>query len=83
MRYVFTIAFALDLFAASIFFGEFGVSVSTMAGLVRDGKDTPLRLWRWQRGFLRWLEPRLSRAHCAGAISYDRQRAQQVLDLLK
>lgn len=82
MRYVFTIAFALDLFAAGIFFGEFGISVSTMAGLVRAEKDAPLKLWKWQRAFLRWLEPRLSRAHCDGAISFDRQRAQQVLDLL-
>lgn len=82
-QWSFQFAFGLDLLAAAIFFGQFGISVSTMAGLARDRKAAPLKLYLWQEDFLRWLEPRLSRAHCAGAVSYDRQRAQQVLDLLQ
>jgi hypothetical protein len=79
----FRIAFGLDLFAAAVVFGQYGISVSSMAGLVRDGLDGPLKLKLWQHDFLRWLEPKLSRAHCAGAVQYDRDRAQLVLNLLK
>ncbi len=80
--WTFNLAFGLDLFAAAIVFGQFGLSVSTMAGLVRDGRAAPLKLRLWQEDFLRWLEPRLSAAHCADALIFDRQRAKTVLQLL-
>jgi hypothetical protein len=56
--------------------------VSTLAGLVRDGQDGPIELYEWQRGFLRWLEPRLSEAHCAAARLSDIARAQRALKLM-
>lgn len=73
---------ALDLWAAAVFFGHFGITVSTMAGLVRDGKDGPLKLHAWQRSFLRWIEPKLSRAHCAAALLADRARATLATSLM-
>lgn len=80
--WTFKLVFGLDLFAAAIFFGQFGLSVSTMAGLVRDGRAAPLSLRLWQEDFLRWLEPRLSHAHCEGAIASDLARAQAAIKLL-
>lgn len=73
---------ALDLYAAGLFFNHNGITISTMAGLVRDGKDAPLKLYGWQRSFLRWLEPRLSNAHCEGAKAADIARAQLALQLM-
>lgn len=70
---------ALDLWAAAVFFGVFGVTLSTLSGMVRDGTDGPFKLRRWQRSFLRWLEPRLGRAHVAAALKADRGRAGLVL----
>lgn len=70
----------LDYWAAATVFGVYGITISTLAGLVRDGKDSPFKLYRWQRAFLRWLEPRLSKEHCAAALKADRARAQFVLD---
>lgn len=78
--FFFKFVFAMDLWFAAIFFGQFGFSISSMAGMVRAGQDTPLELRPWQRAFLNWLEPRLSREHCKGAIRFDRWRAQFVLD---
>lgn len=72
----------LDFWAAATFFGAYGITVSTMAGLVRDGKDAPLRLYGWQRGFLRWLEPKLSREHCAKALQHDIERCKTALTLM-
>jgi hypothetical protein len=71
---------ALDLWAALVFFNRAGITISTMSGMVRDGKDGPLKLWGWQRSFLRWLEPRLGRAHVTGALKADRGRAQFIID---
>lgn len=73
---------ALDLWAAAVFFNRAGITISTMAGLVRDGKDGPLKLWAWQRAFLAWLEPKLSNAHCERAKAADRDRAQWVVQVL-
>lgn len=79
----FKLIFGLDLLGAAIFFGQFGLSISTMAALARDGRAAPLKLRLWQEDFLRWLEPRLSRQHCEAALIFDRQRAQVVQELLK
>jgi len=76
------VALGLDFWASATFFGRYGLTVSTLAGLVRDGKDADLRLYGWQRGFLRWLEPKLGRAHCAAALQSDRARAQLALSLM-
>lgn len=65
---------AVDILAAAVFFNVTGVTVSTMSGLVRDGKDGPLELQGWQRAFLRWLASRLGRAHVARALAHDRAR---------
>ena len=73
---------ALDLWAAAVFLGHFGITISTMSGLVRDGKDGPLKLHGWQRSFLRWLEPKLSRAHVNAALIADRGRATLALSLM-
>lgn len=81
--WTFKVIFALDLWAAAVFFGQFGLSISTMAALARDGRAAPLKLRLWQLEFLRWLEPRLSRAHCADALLFDRLRAQTVFSLLE
>ncbi|MDB6085199.1 MAG: hypothetical protein JWN43_3080 [Gammaproteobacteria bacterium] len=76
----FKLVFALDLFGCAVIFQVSGLSISTLSGLVRDGKDAPFRLSPWQRSFLRWLEPRLSRAHVEGALAYDRANARFILD---
>ena len=76
----FKFVFALDLFFAAVIFGQFRISISTMSGLVRDGKDGFLGLKLWQRDFLRWLEPKLSRAHVIHALQFDRQQWQSLLD---
>lgn len=70
---------AFDLWAAGVFFGVRGLTVSTLSGLVRDGKDAPFKLHQWQRSFLRWLEPRLSRTHVDAALKTDREWATWVL----
>lgn len=80
--WTFKLAFGLDLFGAAVIFGHFGISISTMAGLVRDGKDAPLQLRLWQRDFLRWLEPRLSNAHCEAAKAADIARAKLAVQLM-
>jgi hypothetical protein len=74
---------AIDLWAALTFFNRAGITISTMAGLVRDGKAAPLKLWLWQEDFLRWLEPRLSNAHCEAAKAADIARAELALQLMK
>jgi hypothetical protein len=76
----FKLVFALDLFFAAVIFGQPRISISTMSGLVRDGKDGFLGLKLWQRDFLRWLEPRLSRQHVTHALQFDRQQWQWLLD---
>jgi hypothetical protein len=75
-------ALGLDFLGAAVFFGHYGITISTMAGLVREGKDAPLRLYAWQRRFLRWLEPKLSREHCALALKSDITRCKNALTLM-
>lgn len=75
-------ALGLDFWASATFFGAYGLTVSTLAGLVRDGKDAPLKLYGFQRSFLRWLEPRLSRSHCEAARLSDIARCKQALTLM-
>jgi hypothetical protein len=71
---------ALDLWGALVLFNRAGITISTMSGMVWNGKDTPLKLWGWQRALLRWIAPRLGRAHVAAALKADRGRAQFVID---
>lgn len=78
----FEMALGLDYWAAATFFGHYGITVSTMAGLVRDGKDGPLQLYSWQKKFLRWLEPRLSKTHCASALTNDISRLEASYEML-
>lgn len=78
----FEAALGLDYWAAATFFGHFGITVSTMAGLVRDEKDGLLNLYDWQRSFLRWLEPKLGRAHVTAALQHDLTRLKTSLTLL-
>jgi hypothetical protein len=73
---------ALDLWAAAVLFNRPGITISTMSGLVRDGRDRPLALHEWQRAFLRWLEPRLSRAHVEKAKAADIARAKLALEIM-
>lgn len=80
--YSHTVLLALDYWAAAVFFGRFGLSISTMAGLVRDDLHGPLGLQGWQVAFLRWLEPRLSNAHCEAAKAGDVGRLKTGLLLL-
>lgn len=80
--YSHNVLLALDLYCALIFFNRAGLTISTLSGLVRDGKDGPLKLWGWQRAFLRWLEPRLTRAHVDAALKADTARAQLALTLM-
>jgi hypothetical protein len=70
---------ALDYWAAAVFFNRFGITISTMAGLVRDGLHGPLQLSGWQIAFLRWLEPRLSNGHCEAAKAADIDRLKAAL----
>jgi hypothetical protein len=78
--YSHNVLLALDLFGALVIFNISGITISTLSGMVRDGKDAPLKLWGWQKAILRWLEPRLGRAHVTGALKADRARAQFVID---
>jgi hypothetical protein len=71
---------AFDKWCCATLFGVDGLTISTLSGLVRDGKDSAFKLHGYQRSFLRWLEPRLSRAHVEAARISDRARAQFVLD---
>lgn len=73
---------ALDLWCAAVFFGVRGITISTLAVLVRDGQDALLNLRPWQKGFLQWLEPRLSRAHCDAAKAGDIAGAKLALKLM-
>lgn len=73
---------ALDLWAAGVFFNKNGITVSTLSGIVRDGKDAPLKLYGWQRAFLKWLAPRLSEAHTTAALAADIARAKLALQLM-
>lgn len=73
---------SLDLWAAGVFFNKSGLTVSTLAGLVRDQLDAPLKLYGWQRGVLGWIEPRLSNAHCEAARAADIARARVALSLM-
>jgi hypothetical protein len=77
--YSHTFLLALDLWAAAVFFNRPRVTISTMACLVHDGKDAPLELQEWQRSFLRWLAPKLSTAHCRGALQSDIDHLQAAL----
>lgn len=80
--YSHTFLIALDEWGAAVFFNRLGLTISTLACLVRDGKDGPLKLSPWQRSFLRWLGPRLTTAHCAAALKADLARAQVNVALL-
>lgn len=72
---------AFDKWCCAVFFGVDGLTVSTLSVLVRDGKDGAFKLHNWQKDLLlRWLEPKLSRAHVNEALISDRARAQFVLD---
>jgi hypothetical protein len=81
--YGFEAALGLDYWAAATFFGQYGITVSTLSGLVRDGKDAPLHLYGWQRSFLRWLEPKLGRAHVTMALQHDIARLKLALSVLE
>lgn len=78
----FEAALGLDYWACATFFGQFGITVSTLCGLVRDGKEGPFGLYRWQRTVLRWIEPRLGRQHVNLALAHDVARLKQSLKLL-
>ena len=78
----FEAALGLDYWACATFFGQFGITVSTLSGLVRDGKDGPFLLYPWQRKALRWIEPRLGRRHVTLALEHDVARLKQSLSLL-
>lgn len=71
---------AFDKWCCATFFGVDGLTVSTLAGLVYAGKDSAFKLHGWQKRFLHWLSPRLSKAHVTAALISDRARAQFVLD---
>lgn len=71
---------AFDKWCCAVFFGVDGLTVSTLSGLVYNGKDAAFKLHGWQKSFLRWLAPRLSKAHVTAALASDRARAQFVLD---
>lgn len=62
---------AFDRWACAVFFGVSGITISTLSNLVRDGKDGPCKLHGWQRAFLKWLAPRLSKAHTEAAQQSD------------
>jgi hypothetical protein len=81
-QWSFDLLYGLDRFAAALFFQETRMSISTMCWLVKQGKADRLKLRAYQIGFLRWLEPRLSEAHCKWAAANDRTRAQTAVDLL-
>jgi hypothetical protein len=72
----------LDYWVAATFFGVYGITVSTLSGLVRDGKDGPFKLYSWQRSFLRWLEPKLGRDHVEKAKRSDIGRLKLGLTLM-
>lgn len=80
--YSHTFLIALDEWGAAVFFNRLNFTISTMCRLVRDGQDAPLKLNRWQRAFLKWLEPRLSESHCAAALQADLERLKTGVILL-
>lgn len=71
---------AFDKWCAAVFFGVDGLTVSTLSGLVYAGKDAAFKFHGWQSIFLKWLAPRLSKAHVTAAKISDRARAQFVID---
>ena len=81
-QYSFDLLYGLDRFAAAVFFQETRMSISAMYWLVKEGKADKLKLRAWQTRFLRWLEPKLSEAHCKWAAENDRTRCQTGVDLL-
>jgi hypothetical protein len=81
-QWTFDFAYGLDRFGAAVFFLQTGMSISAMCWLVKQGKADQLKLRPWQISFLRWLEPKLSAAHCEWAAKDDLARVQTALKLL-
>lgn len=77
-----TFLLALDEWASAVFFGRLGLTISTLCRLVKEDKHGPLKLADWQIRFLRWLEPRLSEAHCTAALASDLARSKLNVTLL-
>lgn len=71
---------AFDYWCCAVFFGVLCMTVSTLSGLVRDGRDGPFRLHPVQKDFLKWLAPKLSKAHTDRARSADYFRANRIVN---
>jgi hypothetical protein len=77
-QYVFVLARGIDLLLACWIWRDYGITVSSWAGLAMR-RPSP-RLWaRILSSVLDWLEP----GHCAKAIEADIQRAQEALKILQ
>lgn len=86
MTYLKTAALGLDDFGAAVLLNRNDLCISAACGLVRAGRDGPLKLHAWQRGFLRVVGATLDYfwpGHCEGSISGDIARANSSLSILK
>jgi hypothetical protein len=73
---------ALDYLGAALIFQKFRITISSMTWMVAEQRDAPLKLWRWQTAFLRWLGPRLGKDHREGARQFDLAGAKNLEDWL-
>lgn len=75
--YVITILRAFDIFAASLIWRDYGVTISAMTGLELR-KPQPAKWAKILGAVLNWISP----GHCESAIASDRLRAHQALKIL-
>lgn len=80
--YVYDFLLAFDRWCCAVFFGVPGITISTLSGEVRDGRDAPFKLHPWQKSFLGWLGPRLSKAHTDAARAEDLENAKWLTSIL-
>ena len=86
MSYWWTFWIAVDQFFAAILFNRGDYTISAMAGLVLHDRAEPLRLWGWQKWFLKWVGKGLNACipnHTDNAIVADIVRASNALRVLQ
>lgn len=84
--YSHTVLMALDQFGGAILFNRPDLTISAMCWMVANDKETPLKLWGWQRFVLACLGALLNRIqtnHMELAREGDQERARSTLEMLQ
>jgi len=86
VSYFKTVMLGLDDWGSAALLGRNDLCISAACGLVRTQRDAGLKLWAWQRIFLKGVGSALDffwPGHCEGAIGGDINRANSTLALLQ